>query len=232
MDHVPCSTVIKDNNGNRWILLVSDSNRKWERLSNKFPYCHIETKCLVSSENYQVYEIHDNGGRPFDVVVSPDKIFIFSNNCEESQHILTLIDYRNIFIGKDTGIQGEYGNTILIQTKEGNYIYIGSQIESFHTESPILEYYSPLGGNDVPYPYAVTQDNVYLILDHVVIKKNGLVMYSTYENMGRLERDPYEEYYNKKIDSNPFTFDIIVPRSNSTLSLFNIWKAATAPYRV
>jgi len=57
-------------------------------------------------------------------------------------------------------------------------------------------------------------------------------MYSTYENIEKLERDPYEEYYNKKIDSNSFDFDIIVPRSNSTFSLFNIWKASTAPCRV
>lgn len=234
MDSFPCGTVVKDKEGKRWIMLASNATKRWERIIDKFPYCQV-SDCLVSSENYQVYEVHDNGGRPFDVIVTVNKIFIVANQEDiEPCHILTITDYKRIFIGQDTGIPGSEGNSILVYTKEGDYIYIGERIYRFHTESPVKEYYSPIGGNDVPNPYAVTETRVYLLSENVTIDRKGLTMYSTYENIKDTPGDPYETYYEyggKKVESTPFKYEEISERSNSTASLFNIWKSATAPYR-
>jgi len=102
------------------------------------------------------------------------------------------------------------GNSILLQLQhhnnldthklfEGNciasghniYVYIGSEIFSFQTNCKIISYVSPVGNNDVPYPYAIDEnDNVYLIIENVVIKNNSIVKQQmcNYDN-------PYDYYY-------------------------------------
>ena len=232
MDLYPCGTVVKDNEGKRWIMLVSNGARRWERIIDKFTSCCIPG-CMASSENYQVYEIHDNGGRPFDVIVTVDKIFIIGNNDQERepQYLMTIKEYLKVFIGEDSGISGSEGNSILVQTKEGTYIYIGSEIYSFRTESPILEYYSRIGNNDVPYPYAVTKNEVYLMIEPVILNRYGLILYSTQEGMIDMPGEPYQEYYDKKSIGRPFQYQVLQGRSQSVASLINVWSAATAPYR-
>lgn len=54
------------------------------------------------------------------------------------------------------------GNTILIQTEKNMFIYIQRDIEEYIIDDTILDYYSPIGNNDVPYPYAIGEKNIYL----------------------------------------------------------------------
>lgn len=206
MNSLPSGTIIKDKEDIRWIILTSNENRRYEKITEK------------DSQNYGVYEIHDNGGRPFDVIVSVDKVFILANDDtgREPQHILTIKDYSRIFIEKDPEMPGSEGNSILIQVKDLDYLYIGSEIYRFQTERPILEYYSPVGNSDVPYPYAVTRDKTYLMIEGKVINNNDLT-----------QDDPYDD----AVMGISFKYEVIYGRSDSTASFFNIWKEATAPYR-
>lgn len=66
------------------------------------------------------------------------------------------------------------GNTVLLQLDHETYMYIGHRVFSFKTErgDVIQRYYSDLGKNDVPYPYAVGRTHVYIMLDAVCMRKD------------------------------------------------------------
>jgi hypothetical protein len=87
-----------------------------------------------------------------------------------------LFDFKRtnkVFIGKslpgpfvdDAGPDCD-GNTILVKpTSENEYIYIGDGIKEFKTNEPVVHYQSPIGNNDVPYPFAITESYIYLMLE-------------------------------------------------------------------
>lgn len=110
-----------------------------------------------------------------------------------------------IFIGKSplnsmTEFSGGHGpefdgNSILLQMANNEYIYIGSEIAAFDALNKIKEYVSPVGNNDVPYPYAIDeQNNIYLLTENAIIKNNN-------ETADKLKKydDPYQYYYDKHV---------------------------------
>jgi hypothetical protein len=130
------------------------------------------------------YKIHDNGGRPFEVVVHPTKIEVFKN---DGKKIFTK-SYKKIFLG---GNERNKGNSIVIHTGPGKYTYIGSEIYSFMTKDgeEIKKYYSPIGNSDVPYPYAVGQNHTYFMLDKQTVPNELL----------NLKKDAYDQFYGNTI---------------------------------
>ena len=154
-------------------------------------------KTLKKSVNHKgkTYFIHDNGGRPFLVVIDkknvniykvPKKIYdenlknILNENFKDlsknkSNYSELIKEYKNvkqIFIGKSSSQSemarwsGGYGknfdgNSILIEIKDKQYCYIGNLINEFTTKDKIKKYESPVGGNDVPYPVAYSDESIY-----------------------------------------------------------------------
>ena len=151
------------------------------------------------------YLIHDNEGRPFKVVIKDNDLSIYKENGYNDatdeiiysiKPIINLKNITNIFIGKSTEnemtkFSGGYGahfdgNSILVYIKDNKYIYIGSEIFSFYSFAEIIDYKSPVGNSDVPYPYAIDKDNnYYLMIEDVVINKKN----NEFE-------EPYDYYYN------------------------------------
>ena len=144
------------------------------------------------------YDIHDNGGRPFRVVVDGKTAIVFKQDYEADVlrigKKLLEIPFKEIFIGDNDKNQEHYsakgddkGNTILLKLTESKYQFIGLSIQTFETvnNDTILKYYSPVGNNDVPYPYAVGEKYTYLMIESVYIPNEVLDM-----NEG-----PYEQYY-------------------------------------
>lgn len=79
------------------------------------------------------------------------------------------------------------GNSILFSLKEEplKYMFIGKYIFTFFAKSEIVEYWSPVGNNDVPYPYAIDiNGNFYLMIEQVYLKLDD-----------EFKDDPYDEYY-------------------------------------
>jgi hypothetical protein len=121
------------------------------------------------AETMGTYLVHDNGGRPFKVTVRGSdvrvhrKVIDAGQGVYEDQPALKL-KAKKVFIGSD---KGRYrGNTILVQTGEESFVFIGESIFSFQAKNP-KKYVSPVGNSDVPYPYLVTEDSIYLMLsDH------------------------------------------------------------------
>jgi hypothetical protein len=131
-----------------------------------------------------IYYIHDNGNRPYKVEIDKTNVKIYRNinsDFEYEEKEFKTFKPKKIFIGKSpknkmTILSGGHGkkfdgNTILLQIKKNNYIYIGSKIYSFKTDSEIIDYKSPVGNNDVPYPYAIDMNGYYyLMIENVKLK--------------------------------------------------------------
>jgi hypothetical protein len=125
--------------------------------------------------------------------------------------------YKRVFIGDNDlpypdaespkGV--DRGNTFLVHVKGSTYIHIGSEIISFETrdKETILHYYSPMGGNDVPYPYAVGENYSYFLLDYTTVPNKVL----------DLSKDGYTQYYGhpfrdqKRVDSERYQKTVIQP---------------------
>lgn len=169
----------------------------------------------------KIYLTHDNGARPFKVELNyKNKIInVFNNN---NGIKLYLFNYTNIWIGKSpkteaTIFSGGYGtkfdgNSILIETSNLQYIYIGEMIFSFKSITPIKKYLSPVGNNDVPYPYAIDiKGYIYLMIENVILKPHQKTKDLLCKN-----NDPYNVYYNlnliskseNKPNENEFNYDI------------------------
>jgi hypothetical protein len=107
--------------------------------------------------------------------------------------------YKKLFVGKGQvdGVASNkkfIGNSLLVDLGSNNYICIGREIFKFKTESPVLQFVSPVVGSDVPYPYAITKNNVYLTLEkryYTVEQVDSIRLNVPMDN----DMEPYMKYY-------------------------------------
>jgi hypothetical protein len=166
----------------------------------------------------QTYDIHDNYSRPFKVTII-DNGTDYTVDIQKEQHgtdqdgtpdynvsnyvpIKSIDKVFKVFVGKSPKHSWSDGNSILLfmgfndehQNKYygfPKYIFIGQEIYSFHAHNIINEYYSPIGNNDVPYPYAIDADNKYYLMGECVIVNNEHKQEDIFKN----NHDPYMDYY-------------------------------------
>jgi hypothetical protein len=139
-------------------------------------------RSLYTNTTENEYLIHDNGGRPFKVCINwPTKTVFLKGYLSWDDMKLGYVDLgefkdvERIFIGPDNnfansaGLRAEFlGNSILLEVSERSYVHItGMGVRSFTTEERIHEYFSPVGNNDVPYPYATSDNFIYFLSDGV-----------------------------------------------------------------
>lgn len=166
----------------------------------------------------QRYYIHDNGSRPFMVVIEGMIASVFRvlpdldyhHNRPECYRVKPeiVVACSEIFIGESpmcamtiySGGHGDdfLGNTILLKIGDlgddgitcDKYVWIGnSGIQSF-VSPKIVDFISLVGNNDVPYPYTVDiNGDVRLLLDNVILKK-GFEF-----NLATVSHDPYRWFY-------------------------------------
>ena len=138
------------------------------------------------------YDTHDNGSRKFHVEVTSRKTSPKTRVTPISRVEVRRIVSRKtrpmfsfsspqVFIGKSslnpmTEYSGGHGpmfdgNSILASLDDGTYIFVGSKIVIFRPRAPIVEFESPVGNNDVPYPWAMdSAGNYYLLIEDVVMR--------------------------------------------------------------
>ena len=171
----------------------------------------------VSKGKY--YLTHYNGGRPYLVQVKGNEVNIYCINNEEFiynwKHLLSNEDMiynrlvksikaQKVFIGNSPKIEmtdysGGYGsefhgNTVLVQISENKYVYISVVIEEITTKDEIVDFVSPVGNNDIPYPVALGTDNIYYLLEN---KKVDLKLVPEYMLKNKKWYDSYELIYNE-----------------------------------
>jgi len=136
------------------------------------------------------YLTHDNGVRPFKVVVSANHTIVhiytlsdIENNPKNYDKLIkTYENVQKVFVGKSpvnattkfSGGSGKKfdGNSILLnidcKIHKNYYVFVGDRIYGFSTpdDEPITTFYSTVGNNDVPYPIAMSKNYVYFLLDN------------------------------------------------------------------
>ena len=144
------------------------------------------------------YSIHDNGGTPFWVTITGKVVTVVKNmntyelidgKHTEVQHPCKELFSKKVdevFVGKTspTGPKSPPGTAILYRVGS-TYTFIGRDIYEFSTNDVITKFYSDLGNSDVPYPYAIGEKYVYIMLDKVAIEKT----------LFNMKEDIYKQYY-------------------------------------
>lgn len=180
--------------------------------------------------SYQMYQTHDNGGRAFRVFIDrKDRVAVVtlmvSSEWPEDCYPFIVnqrFPFHRVWIGKSPRIEmtekafhGGYGptfdgNSILFDLSDNTYMFVGDSVQLFQTKSPIVRYVSPVGQNDVPYPYAVDKDGAYyLIVESVKVKSREIAKGS----------NPYDWYYNspkplsRSKSIRPIEIQTLVPRN-------------------
>ena len=152
-------------------------------------------------KGYKSYMTHYNGGRPYLVYIKNNDVHIYkeSKNLDIKDDDYDLKNHMNnswmyidfvknykvkkVFIGFDSckfdgsdvvnlGKKWSMGNTILLQISNNKYIIIDATIQEFTTKDEITQFFAQIGQNDIPYPVALSKDNVYFMLDLIYIPRN------------------------------------------------------------
>jgi hypothetical protein len=153
------------------------------------------------------YAIHDNGGRPFQVIISGSRATVMMNmddfEIKDGKYItisnppkeIFSVVAKEVFIGKKSPAGGydglkpsqAEGNSILLGLGGNKYRFIGQDIYDFTTfeGDKIVKYYSDVGNSDVPYPYAVGEKYIYFGIEKVAAPIGFF----------NLKEDVYKQYY-------------------------------------
>jgi len=174
---------------------------------------------------------HDNGSRPFRVTVSKggkqvdiakciytdwkdkslpakyeDAIYYEHALTFKTRRVLLGEDPENVYKERPDWVKMWLGNSVLAELAPNRYLYIGESVFEFQTsgKSPITMYRSPVGNNDVPYPFAVDSEYVYLIAYDYKIPISEV-------DFKAKPFDPYVTSYNKQTMPK-IVKKIIIPR--------------------
>lgn len=189
-----CIGLVKVGNDGLKYTTSIDANGvyKWIKIKNGTKKANKNK--TVKEKGVKTYDIHDNYSVPFTANVSPTTKTI---KVVENKTNKKIVDtkYTTLFLGDNLLNDSKYekkgkksiGNTILVEVSKHKYIYIGNEIYSFETTEDIKSYYSPIGNNDVPYPYAIGDKLTYFMLDKKTVpselidrKKDGYGQFYEY----------------------------------------------------
>jgi hypothetical protein len=156
-------------------------------------------------------KVHDNGGRPFKVNITPSEIQVYENIDGKYKYFKTWKNYLDVWVGEDScDKKFSYGNSILVKLTKNKYLFIGMEIVSFTLNKKIVDFYSPVGNNDVPYPWFTDEDhNVYLLvspteIEHFHVSDKMLKTFGNCKSSSLCDRnkcnksDPYNELWSVK----------------------------------
>lgn len=151
----------------------------------------------------ETYRIHNNGWRPFQVVITARNIIILACDAaldeddinddgvySYSFFISAIDEYEGYWNGYDSSENKMHQNTLLIKLSAHEYMHIGPVIYTFKTNNKIVDYISPLGNSDVSYPVAYGTSNIYFMSDFSYVDKKNLCK----ANVANAERI-YADFY-------------------------------------
>jgi hypothetical protein len=187
-------------------------------------------KCLppgiikdTTNKPKHIYEILDNRATPFLVFDYGGHVDVYNQKYNEASNHYEIkgkimqSKYINIFVGDNDLKLDDYelkkgegrGNTILLQTGKNKYVYIGDGIRSFTTKNDdiIKKYYSPVGNNVVPYPYAIGEKYVYIMLHNMLqpvedfdLKKDAYMQYYGWHIKSEHQKNYHKKYMDRRIE--------------------------------
>ena len=141
------------------------------------------------------YAVHDNGGRPFHVLVEGNTATVLKADTNHSYTPWMTFDCETIFVGQGDGTDWELGNSVLLQEHDGWYVWVGWMVLRFRLHegaTRFVRFESPVGNSDVPYPYAFTDDGyVYFFLEEERMEFNDADAFD------------YRRYYSIRANAQP-----------------------------
>jgi len=206
-----------------WVKKYKCDSSKQVLTKNNSEYKKIKKEMV----GYKKYFTHNNGGRPYLVYVGKSHVYIYmrddkkyyidwDNYSDDDKknawmYIKLVGKYKptRVFIGKSplnemTGFSGGYGkrfdgNSILLKIAKNRYVFIGAYVYEFSTNNDnIIAYWSPVGNNDVPYPFAYGEKNIYFMLDDTYVP---IDKFPELKKLSKVEKtDLYKFYYGHTIN--------------------------------
>ena len=150
-----------------------------------------------SKKNHPIYQTLNNGGTiAFYVEITKTGKTV---KISKSKQFARALEFHptKVFIGEDKELIGrnsiksrkDIGNTILLKT-DNTYVFIGDHVYQFKAidGDTIVKYYSPVGNNAVPYPYAIGKKYIYLLGEKIAVEKS-------YFDFDEYADDIYGQYY-------------------------------------
>jgi len=161
---------------------------KWIRAGNT-----LRNTQKVHLRKGKVYDVLDNGARPYRVYVDGSTVSIYigkqnSDYTYDYDKLVRTIKAKEVHVG---GKKSQLGNSILVHVSGNNYMYIGHEIYEFQMEDTVDTYFSIVGNSDVPYPVLLGTENAYFMLDHCYVPRSEFD-----PKMTKAEwEDSYQRYY-------------------------------------
>jgi hypothetical protein len=191
--------------------------------------CHLLYKYLWRRS----YITQFNGNMPYKVVIDAFAVEVFQetyeddedkeedvedNGCKYTTSVLRIDNPYQVFIGKSKrygGLSGaqigpEYdGNSILIRPSKDKleYIFIHASIMRFCTDSPVFRFHSPMGNNNVPYPYAITGTKLISLVEMLFVDTSVLQPSCVREYIKATEDPHIDVFYDQDIECDILEWD-------------------------
>jgi hypothetical protein len=161
---------------------------KWVRAGNT-----LRNTQKVHLRKGKVYDVLDNGARPYRVYVDGSTISIYigkrnSDFTYDYDKLVRTIKAKQVHLG---GKKSQLGNSVLIHVSGNKYLYIGHEIYEFQMEDEVDTYFSIVGNSDVPYPVLLGTENAYFMLDHCYVPRSEFDPKMTKTQW----EDAYQRYY-------------------------------------
>lgn len=188
----------------------------WERFNTPINLKDIPTpkaKYLIWDNVLQVYTVYDYGKNVdiyFNKYISNKSIYLQKRISNDNQNhgqviqgMIMKVPYLRLFVGdnalKERGYskKGQHaGNTLLIEKTKNSYLHVGGDILEFETpDGDVIEkYFSPLGNDGSPYPYAIGQKYTYLLLEEGKVGERQYRPYLSNEHFDHT-KDAYLQFY-------------------------------------
>ena len=157
---------------------------------------NIKTPGLNNPETYVL--THNRFNTYMDLIFSDlNKAQIYKMPYRNSSHqeieILMSFNYLNLFKPnehtEDYHTRKPNNENFLFEIEDKKYIYVGEKVISFETNDKIIKYSSELGFNDIKFPFAHSEENIYFMLHQKYIPLQE------YENSTM--KDEYQYLYKK-----------------------------------
>lgn len=195
-------TILKGNDKNLWVCKsLENLEQRWVRTP------------IMSGASYIT---HNNGGCPFKVYVNKSHVSVYEQDeslhssvydlyrkksRSELERALSLIYIKKVWETKKAlavypGVyRGRHypqttrfskGNSVLVRMGNKSFVYIQDEICRLTLKDRFKSFHSPLGNNDVPYPWIVGEKYTYLLAEKIYLENTLLDK----------QADPYERFYN------------------------------------
>lgn len=211
----------------QWVLKYKYDPEKSPLEKDNEAYQEIKKK----HANDQIYFTHDNGGRPYIVYISKEQITIYrevqdkfyvrevDRDIENSyknawlyiEHVITIKNYMKVWIGESisnktttwlgTNNDEFLGNSILVNTKPFRYLFIGGNVYEFSSDEEIKNFYAPVGNNDVPYSYAISEKYVYFMSESVRVPISAFKEFTE-----EVQKNAYDSFYEDGLEAKGLPF--------------------------